>query len=195
MEKNITVLVERIQKYKKSDNTPLLIAIDGRCGSGKTTLSTYLSLMFQHSMVIHMDDFYLPKPLKTTTRLKIPGGNVHYERFLEEILLPLTEGRPFVYNKYSCITQEISSTTIHDLPPLIFIEGSYALHPTLNNYYDLKIFLTVDDEVQLKRITARNGLEKALDFKNIWIPLEELYFATFDPYTLCDFVFNTRNWF
>ena len=39
-------------------NTPLLIAIDGRCASGKTTLSSYLQKELNCN-VIHMDYFFL----------------------------------------------------------------------------------------------------------------------------------------
>ena len=33
-----------------------------------------------------MDDFFLPPALRTPERRSEPGGNVHYERFLTEVL-------------------------------------------------------------------------------------------------------------
>ena len=39
---------------------PVLIALDGRCGSGKTTLAGQLAEQFPASIVFHTDDYYLP---------------------------------------------------------------------------------------------------------------------------------------
>ena len=36
-----------------------LVAVDGRCGSGKTTLGTLLAAVFGCA-VVHTDDYYLP---------------------------------------------------------------------------------------------------------------------------------------
>ena len=70
-----------------------IIALDGRCASGKTTLAKDAAELFGASAV-HMDDFYLPLALRTEERLGTPGGNVHYERFLTDVIPAL---RP-----YSC---------------------------------------------------------------------------------------------
>ena len=39
---------------------PLVLALDGRCGSGKTTLANTLARQFPASITLHTDDFYLP---------------------------------------------------------------------------------------------------------------------------------------
>lgn len=41
---------------------PILIALDGRCGSGKTTLAAQLAERFPGSRIIHTDDYYLRLP-------------------------------------------------------------------------------------------------------------------------------------
>ena len=40
-------------------DAPVLLGIDGRCGSGKTTLANWLAQQL-HCPVLHTDDFYLP---------------------------------------------------------------------------------------------------------------------------------------
>ena len=71
---------------------PFLIAIDGRCGAGKTTLSIALRNAIERRIpkpvvtVIHMDDFYPRPDQRTDERFKSPGGNVDHERFLAEVL-------------------------------------------------------------------------------------------------------------
>ncbi|MEI3593674.1 MAG: DUF3842 family protein [Lachnospiraceae bacterium] len=58
-----------------------IIAIDGRCAAGKTTLAARLAKELGGD-VIHMDDFFCRLTLRTQERRSEPGGNVHYERIL-----------------------------------------------------------------------------------------------------------------
>ena len=57
---NILGRMEEAQK----NNRRLLLVIDGKCGSGKTTLSERLCERYGCS-VFHIDDFYLPIIMQT----------------------------------------------------------------------------------------------------------------------------------
>lgn len=163
----------------------LIVAIDGRCGSGKTTLATRLREELSCS-VFHMDDFF-PQPYqRTETRLSQPGENVDHERFLAEVLLPLHSALPVTFRPYLCARQELGAPVTVPFTPLTIVEGSYACHPTLWEYYDLRIFLSVDPEEQMRRIRKRNGSGKALLFRDRWIPFEERYFSAFRVAEHCD---------
>ena len=164
-----------------------LVAIDGRCGAGKTTLAARLQAELG-GQVLHMDDFFLRPEQRTESRLAQPGGNVDYERFLEEVLLPLTRGQDFIYRPYSCARQQLGTGAAMQAMGLTIVEGSYACHPALREHYDLRLFLTVTPEEQLRRIESRNGPEKAQMFRDRWIPFEEMYFQAFDVQARCDIV-------
>lgn len=166
----------------------ITIAIDGPCASGKTTLANYLSDKID-AQVIHMDDFFLPFDMRTEKRLSQAGGNVHYERFADEVVNVIKNGKSFKYGVFDCHTGNvINSEPISPLKNII-IEGSYSLHPEISDdIYDLKIFLEVDGETQLERILNRNGAEALKVFKSKWIPLENKYFEEFDIKSKCDIV-------
>lgn len=168
------------RKVKELSKEPVLIAIDGRSGGGKSTLSYYLNEMNKWQ-VVHLDDFFLPRSMRTEERLTQPGENVDHERFLEEVLKPLAEGKTAVYRKYDCSKDMLMPEEYTVAPEgVIIIEGAYALHPTLRPYYDRTIFVTADPVKQLERIERREG-KKALDkFRTKWIPMEEAYIAAFD---------------
>lgn len=153
---------------------PVLIALDGRCAAGKTTLAAQLQQELGWS-VVHMDDFFLRPEQRTPQRLEQPGGNVDYERFLEQVLLPLIQGEPVSYRPYDCHTQSFREPVDLAPAPAVVVEGSYCCHPVLRKYYDLRVFLSVDREEQARRIQARNGAGAQMFFKK-WIPLEERYF-------------------
>lgn len=180
-------VMESIERLKKEKNV-ILVAVDGRCAAGKTTLAEELQKACQGN-VLHMDDFFLRKEQRTTERLKEPGGNVDYERFLKEVLLPLYQKEAFTYRPYDCGTGKIKDSHTMNIKPVNIVEGSYSCHPALWKYYDLHIFLSVDKEEQIRRITLRNR-ENAELFWNRWIPLEELYFSAFDIENRCELHFS-----
>ncbi|MBR5949148.1 MAG: hypothetical protein IKZ82_10985 [Clostridia bacterium] len=161
---------------------PFLIALDGRCGSGKTTLATALRHALERRIpkpvitVVHMDDFYLRPEQRTVERFQTPGGNVDYERFNEEVLDRLASNKDFTYRPFDCSSMTLGESVAVHPSHVVIIEGSYSLHPKLRENYDLKVFLDIEPEEQQKRILMRNGEEKLLQFKERWIPLEELYF-------------------
>ena len=184
MNETVRAILHRIRQAGAGrDRT--LVAIDGRCASGKTTLAAELGEALGCD-VIHMDHFFLRPEQRTAARYELPGGNVDHERFLEEVLLPLRAGAPVAYRPYDCGHQCLA-TPISIRPAAIqLIEGSYACHPSLWDSYDLRLFLTVDPETQLRRIEARNGPGALAAFREKWIPLEVRYFAAWRIPERCD---------
>ena len=59
----------------------LVLAIDGRCAAGKTTLAARLAELCDCN-VIHMDHFFLCSKQNTMERLQQAGGNMDYVRFI-----------------------------------------------------------------------------------------------------------------
>ncbi len=163
----------------------VIVAIDGRCGSGKTTLAAKLQKHL-HGSVFHMDDFFLRPEQRAEERFAAPGENVDHERFLEEVLLPLRNGQPVTYQPFLCSRQQLGGPLTVEPNRVAIVEGAYACHPALWEYYDLRVFLTIDPETQMQRIQARNGPEKAQQFRTRWIPFEEKYFKAFHVQTRCD---------
>lgn len=174
---NTKDLLQKLKLQAAGKNRPALLAIDGRCASGKSTLGETLAAEWGASL-FHMDDFYLQPHQRTAERLAEPGGNVDRERFLEEVLLPLTKGLPVHYRRFDCGTFTFDPVKIIQPGEIALIEGSYSCHPLLRDYYDLRLFLDIDPEEQMQRILRRNGPEAAERFHTIWIPLEETYFST-----------------
>lgn len=173
------------------EKNPLLLALDGRCAAGKTTLAAQLRER-TGCTVIHMDDFFLRPEQRTAERLAQPGGNVDWERFLEEVLLPLKKGRPFQYRPYDCHTQTLREPVRITPGSVTLVEGSYSCHPRLWTFYDFHIFLDITKEEQLSRIEKRNGSEMLEVFRSRWIPMEESYFQTFSIEERCELRFPER---
>jgi len=164
------------------------VAIEGMSGAGKSTLASLIRSVYDCN-VFHMDDFFLRPELKTKERLKEIGGNVDYVRFKEEVFLNLQHGGTFQYRVYDCKLMDFGEHVTVAPKRLNIIEGSYSMHPTLADYYDLKIFLEIDEKEQSARILKRNGEVMHKRFINEWIPLENRYFNGMKIKEQCDLVY------
>lgn len=179
-------MIDRLLRH--SDKETFVVAIDGRCGSGKSYLSRLLAGIYRCS-VIHMDDFFLRPEQKTEERLLEVGGNIDYERFKEEVLEPLQKKREvFEYQRYDCALQRLMESVKICCRRLVVIEGSYSCHPYFRDSYDLKIFLELDSETQKQRILERNGAYMLSRFIGEWIPKENAYFEKFNVKENCRLV-------
>ncbi len=181
--KNIINIIEKIKQNKKL----VLVGIDGPCASGKTTLAARLAEELG-AQVIHTDDFFLPFEMKTPERLAQAGGNVHYERFREEVASGIATGKPFEYGVYRCGEGRIAEKKTVIPEGIIIVEGSYSLHPLMGADYDLRVFVEAPFALRLERILERNGSEKLETFKEKWIPLENAYFDFYNVKENCDTV-------
>ena len=153
---------------------PAVLAIDGRCGSGKSSLAQLLHELFGCN-VLHMDDFYLPFDERAPDWTDRPAGNINLSRFRNEALAPAAAGQSILYRAYSCQQGRYRDTAPLSPTPLTVAEGSYSHHPALADAYQCKVFLTCPDAVQARRLQAREGSHYAA-FVDRWIPMEELYF-------------------
>ncbi len=171
-----------------SEREVVKVAVEGNSGAGKSTLAALIRSVYDCN-VFHMDDFFLRPELKTKERLKEVGGNVDYVRFREEVLPNLHNGRAFQYRAYDCRQMDFGEHVTVTPKRLNIIEGSYSLHPTLTDYYDLKIFLQIDEKAQSARILNRNGAFMHKRFLDEWIPLENQYFCQMMIKEQCDLVY------
>lgn len=178
----------------------VVLAIDGKCGAGKSTLAALLSTVYP-CQVIRMDDFYLPAKLRTKERLAEAGGNIHYERFAAQVspaLLALKQGAPLptdaAYQLFDCQRMDFLDycSTITDRP-LTIVEGSYSLRPEFREAYDLTVFLTISETVQKERLLARNGKDAFPNFESKWIPMELQYLENFRIAEICDLAFSPES--
>ena len=90
---------DSIQQVKETQGH--VIAIDGRCSSGKSTFAKELCEALQADL-IQMDDFFLQKAQRTAERYATPGENVDHERVVQ-VLTEWKKKAPFSYRKFGTI--------------------------------------------------------------------------------------------
>ncbi len=179
------------EKLIQMDQDTILIAIDGRCASGKSTFAKELAEALDADL-FHLDDFFLRPEQRTIERYETPGMNADHERFLEEVILPWKAQKEFVWYPFDCTVMKVKEEGVRVVPKkTAVVEGSYCMCPIEDPYYDLRICMDISPEEQQERILKRNGPEKLKVFNAKWIPLEELYFQAYPLEKRCDLVFDT----
>lgn len=170
---------------KALEKGPVTLAIEGGSASGKSTLASLLEKMYGAAL-FHMDDFFLQPQQRTPERYREVGGNIDRERFLSEVLLPLSEGKTVSYRRFDCKEMRILDPVSVEPKRLTVIEGAYSMHPLFGGHYTLSVFLDIDKDLQRERILLRNGEALANRFFSEWIPLEEIYFKETKVKEICD---------
>ena len=178
MEKLVSMILEQMERLQANRQGPVIVAVDGNCGAGKTTLVSMLQEVCRCN-VFHIDDFFLRPEQRVPERYAQPGGNVDYERFREEVLIPLQKGEAFSYRPFDCSSFALSEPVAVEPKRLNIVEGTYCLHPYFGDAYDLKVFLSVAPQLQRRRILQRPPFLHDRFFRE-WIPMEQIYFAHFD---------------
>ena len=187
--KEITQKIEPLLSNLEKDK--IIISIDGMTGAGKTTLTQELSEKL-NAQIFHADDFLLPPSLRTEERYNEPGGNIHYERMKEEVIDKIKEGKindVIKYKPFNYIIQDFGEEIYLKMNIINIVEGSYCLHPYFGKYYDICIFMKINEKKQIERLTKREPI-MINDFINKWIPLEKKYHEAFKLYDKCDIKFE-----
>ena len=185
-------LFATIDSLLQNASAPVTLAIEGGSASGKSTLGALLEEVYGCTL-LHMDDFFLRPEQRTPERFAQPGGNVDRERFLEEVLLPLSQKETIAYRRFDCSSFTVQPPVMITPGRLTVIEGAYSMHPELSGFYDFSVFLDIDADLQKKRILKRNSSGFAQRFFNEWIPMEHKYFEAMQVKERCSLIIPIQN--
>ncbi len=176
----MTEILRLIKQYKKR---PLIIAIDGMCAAGKTTLAEKLSAAL-NAPVIHTDDFFIPARQRTGCE----NINIDVGRFFNDVLIPLKKNIGFCYDVFDCKIQKMSFTRQIEKSEFYIIEGCYCMYPQFADIYDIKVFMEIDAKLQRTRLALRESADSVKQFESRWIPFENRYFELYKIKEGCDII-------
>jgi len=175
------IAIQRILELAQS-KSPIIIAVDGRSGTGKSTLSSWIAGR-TGATLIDQDDFYAGGDIdawrQLTPREKVDRV-IDWRRVRADVLLPLRSGahaswRPFDWERMEGLAHE----PIRVPPsPIVILDGAYSARPELADLVDLSILVTLPDDVRLARLKQREGEDLLSEWQSIWDEAEELYFGT-----------------
>lgn len=193
---DLTDLLSVIAREAEPAARPFLIAIDGRSGAGKSTLARRLADSLDAAL-IESDDFYAGGiSLRGDSAEVRAAACIDWTR-QRSVLEALRAGRMAVWRAFDW---EAFDGRLSDAPtslepkPIVILEGVYAARPELADLLDLRVMLSVADDVRTARLLSREG--SIGEWERQWHDAEAVYFQAVMPPEMFDIVFEceTREW-
>ncbi len=172
---NAMRVLEKMAEHKDG----CVVAIDGRSNSGKSSLAKALAEI-TGAGIVHMDDFLMPGGKMTVEALGLPGGNIAYDLFKDEVLNNLRSPKAFSHRYFDNHKINFKKKKRVKASPYRIVEGSFSQHSYFGGYMDIRVFMTVDSAEQRMRVVTRDGEAMAPNYFRLWIPMEEEYFRFFE---------------
>lgn len=190
---NLVSAVLKIKELLTMSTTSILVALDGRSGTGKSSIAKELAEQLD-GLVIISDDFWVGGS-DEEWRKKSPKEKsetaIDWKRLRTQVLEPLLKGKPASWKTFNWEKGEgLSFETIHaDPKKLIILDGAYSARPELQDLIDLSILVeTRNDHTRRERLLKREGKDFMRNWHSIWDESEDHYFQTVRPKVSFDLV-------
>jgi len=187
-------VVFEISRLLKRKN-PVLVALDGRSGTGKSTIAQVIASRVEGIIVVS-DDFYSGGNDDAwsgfSAKEKVDKG-IDWQRMRVQVLEPLLANKPASWHPLD-FEPEIGwigwkeETVKLDPAPVILIDGVYSARPELSDLVDLAVLVEADDEVRRQRLVIREGQGFMERWHRLWDCAEDYYFTHICPRSSFDIV-------
>lgn len=161
-----------------------IVAIDGRGGAGKTTLSKYLKGLLPDFQLICGDDYFEP------ITHPIAWGGYNERRFNKDIIKPLKETSLTInYRPYDWDNLPHVKDNIITIDKGLLVDRCYIFSFNVN--YDLKIWLETPREETIIRGISRSSMPKQkaeVVWRELWKPMEDIYINKIKPLETADLI-------
>jgi uridine kinase len=160
---------------------PVLLAIDGFGGSGKTTLARAIQSDFPGSAIITLDDF----ATDTTS-------GADRKRFLSQVLIRLFESDAAHYQRFNWREKALADWITIEPIGLIIIEGVSVLGEDFNFHYDVRVWIDCPFELASQRMKERDKNMHNPQYFNVWEKEDREYGKT-EPWKRADLIIPVRS--
>lgn len=172
------LIVEAVGRWARSENTRLVVAIDGNGAAGKSTLGEAVAAQLGAAL-IHVDDFWRGASALAGGPPREEPMAPYYDwaRLRDQALAPLLAGRGVRFLAVDPDTEATAERAIEPAP-VIIVEGVSASCEALIDLVDRTILVDTPEAERLARLRSRVP-EGAWD--DGWLEAERHYLATRPP--------------
>jgi len=195
--------------YKKQENLPLVVGINGVDTSGKTTftkeLDRYLSKAGFKTQTILMDDFHNPSEIRNREKdpvISYTNNAFDLAKIERELMKPIAAGT--IVDKALMLLDIEEDKFINekryyiDKDTIVLFEGVLLYREPLNKYFNFRIFIDISFEEMLRRAIKRDGIlfgDKVIErYNNKYIPIQKQYLEKYNPKNISDVVVDNEDY-
>ncbi len=158
---------------------PVVVTIDGRSSTGKTSLAAAVSTRLE-APVVHMDDLY---PGWDGLAAAVPV-------LTDEVLIPVRSGEPAVVRRWDWEAGEHGAPMEVPVSQFLVVEGCGSSVGPAGQLSDLRVWLEADDDQRRTRGLARDA-GAFDDHWDDWAAQESELFEADETREHADLVFET----
>jgi uridine kinase len=193
---DLSHLIDEIRWRMAGRVAPLLVALDGRSGTGKSTLAALLAAQLD-ATVVEGDDFYAggtDAEWDARSPAEKAALVIDWRRLQAEALAPLLAGRPATWHPFDFQAGHglAAHTVTRDPARVIVLDGVYSARPELADLVDMAILVeAADDTARRQRLLAREGAPFMAAWHRRWDVAEDYYFTHVRPRSSFDMVITS----
>jgi uridine kinase len=186
----VRALVRTISAERDASTRPLVVALDGRSGVGKSSLAAALAGALDGS-VLDGDSFFAGGvAVRNDAPERLAADCIDWRR-LRPVLEALRHGRETSYHAFDweAFNGNLETKPTRCVPTrVVILDGVYAARPELADLIDVRVLLRVPDAVRIERLLAREG--SLGPWERQWHAAEEWYFENVAPPEAFDVVID-----
>jgi uridine kinase len=193
-----SLLVAEIEARVRGRSRPLLVAIDGPSGSGKSELAALVARAVD-AVVVPSDDFYASEVTDAEWDARTPAERaadaIDWRRLRTEAVEPLRAGRTATWHPFDFEAKRpdgtfplATSPVTREPATVVVLDGAYSSRPELADLVDLSVLVDVSPAKRRRRLVERDGTAYADAWQARWGVAEDYYFGSVRPPSSFDLV-------
>ena len=172
---------------------PLLVALDGRSGAGKSSLAAAVQSELDSCSIVDGDSFYSGGSGESwdARSAQEKAARVIDWRRQRPVLEALARKEAGSWNGYDWQAFDDrleTAPTVCTPADVVIIDGAYSARPELADLLDLRVLLDTTEQTRLERLSEREGDIYRDEWFARWNDAEEHYFSRVMPRSAFDLV-------
>ncbi len=193
------MMLFRIEQLLNSRHAPIVVALDGPSGSGKSSLARELAASTR-ATVIPTDDFFAAELTAADWDARSAAERARdaldWRRLRQSALEPLRAGQRALWYPFDFAagvrpdgSYSMSTTAVRREPaPVVIVEGAYCTRPELADLIDLAVLVDAPAAIRHERLAAREEPAFLEAWHRRWDDAEAFYFTHVRPAASFDLV-------
>ncbi|WP_392541938.1 hypothetical protein [Oryzobacter telluris] len=176
---HVAAVVAMAHAASPARGSTVVVAVDGRSGSGKTLLGTAVAATLE-CPVVHLDDVY-------------PGWDGladGVELLTADLLEPVSRDEPGTYRRWDWMRSRPGRVVPVPTSRLLVVEGCGVLTPPAAAHAAVRVWVEAPDDVRRRRALSRDGETYAPHWQR-WAAQEDAAYGASRPREHADLVLRT----